>query len=146
MRIDCLHGYFKFTEARAGQLSRFMSIFDVELERSGDHFTFSDLVDAPDYSLVGGTFLGAPTITAFEGDPWDVMRENLLTYDFNLGLVIPIAAVLQRAALQSAANFYMAQGMIVAGALMDDGSRVTDYSAHFSFDLLNFRYSEVAFE
>jgi hypothetical protein len=142
MRIECIHGYFKFFETKVGQMSTFMRLFEFELERSGDHFTFSDLVDAPDYSLKGGTFLGCPTTETFEGNPWEVMRENGIVYNFLTGTVVPIATILQSVKVQAAENFYVASGIILPGSVRDDGTRVTDYSAFF----LNpqFKYSEVA--
>ncbi len=143
MRIECIHGYFKLYERDPGDFSRFMSTFDVEISRSDDHFTFDGLLDAPDYSLPGGTFLDAPTTEVFEGNPWDVMRANELVYDFITGLVVPIATVTKRAALTSSGKFFMANGMLMPGSIRDDGSRVTDYSAHFSFYMLTFQYSEV---
>lgn len=143
MKIQCIHGYFKFSESKAGQLSRFMSMFGLELERSGDHYTFSDLVDAPDYSIAGSTFLGAPTSVTFAGDPWEVMRENGLVYDFTKGLVVPISTIVRSVTLLNAGNYIISTGMILPGSVTEDGSRVTDYSAQFIQELAHFRYSEV---
>jgi hypothetical protein len=146
MRIECIHGYFRFYETAPGQISRFMSLFGLEIERSGDHFTFARLVDAPHYSLPGGLFLFAPTTEAFAGMPWDVMRENDLVYDFHLDLVGPIFTSLRRAELEQAGNCYVSTGMIAPGSIMDDGSRVTDYAAFYNEDRATFKYSEVGFD
>ncbi len=145
MKIECIHGYFKFSETQAGQISHFCSLYGLTIERSGDHFTFEDLVDAPRHSLPGGTFLGAPTTVLFEGDPWDVMRENGLVYDFNAGEVVLLASILTNAPLSAAGYYYVSTGMILPGSVMDDGSRVTDYSAHFLLGRENFKYSEVGY-
>lgn len=141
MRIDCLHGYYKFSETDPGQLSKFASLFGLELERSGDHFTFADLVDAPTHSLTGGTFLGAPTLFAMEGPPWEVMRKNKLVYDFAKGLVVPSLAILTVCEFVQAGFTFVSNGMILAGSVTEDGSRVTDYSAFYDRGL--FRYSEM---
>jgi hypothetical protein len=146
MRVDCMHGYFKFTEESAGQISTFMSTFGVDLALAGDHFTFEDLVEAPDYSLPGGFFLGCPTIVAFEGEPWEVMRANGLVYDFSKGLVIPIVGVVQLIQLEASGNFFVTSGMIVPGSLTDEGKRVTDYSAFYLESRMNFKYSEIDYE
>jgi hypothetical protein len=69
MKIECLHGYYKFSEVGPGELSEFASMYGFELERNGDHFTFSDLVDAPNYSLLGGLFLKSPCLFTIEGPP-----------------------------------------------------------------------------
>lgn len=146
MKIECIHGYFKFEETSPGQLSKFMSRFGFEIERVGDHFTFSDLIEAPDYSIAGGTFLAAPTLETFEGKPWDVMRENRLVYDFSLGIVVPIDLVTQTAKISTAGNVFVANGMLLPGSLTVEGERVTDYAAYFMEDSLRFKYSEITYE
>lgn len=146
MRIECIHGYFKFTETAAGQISHFMSLFGLEIARSGDHFTFADLVDAPDYSLKGGTFLGAPTTETFEGEPWAVMRANGLVYDFSRGQVVPIDLITQAVQIVATGYYFVTSGMLLPGSITDDGSRVTDYAALFIPDRVNFKYSEVDYE
>lgn len=146
MKLNCIHGYFKFEEVSAGQLSKFMSLFALDIERSGDHFTFSDLVHAPDYSIAGGTFLGCPTTKNFEGKPWDVMRENGLVYSLQLGLVVPIVSILLPVSIAPAGNYFVTTGMIQPGSVTDDGSRVTDYSAFFVQERMNFKYSEISYD
>lgn len=146
MKVNCIHGYFIFTEDAPGEISSFMSAFEVEIARSGDHFTFSDLVDAPNYSLPGGLFLGCPTLLAYEGKPWEVMRANRIVYDFTKGLVVPIDTVILSPVIEAAGDFYVSSGMILPGSLKDAGSRVKDYSAHFSERRQNFLYSEVNYE
>lgn len=144
MKIECIHGYFKFTESRAGDVSSFVSRYGLEIVREGDHFTFAGLAGAPDYSLPGGEFLGCATTECFEGEPWEVMRANGLVYDFNSGEVVKIETIIQVAKIQASGKFYVSQGMILPGSLTEDGERVTDYAAFF--DNLSFRYSEVSSE
>lgn len=143
MIIQCVHGYFKFEENEPGEISKFISLFGLSIERSGDHFTFEDLVDAPTHSIAGGTFLGVPTSVTFQGQPWEVMRANDLVYQFNLGLIMPIASVALPVKLSKSGNILVASGMIVPGSIMEDGSQVTDYLAHYSSFAKTFRYSEV---
>lgn len=145
MRIDCLHGYFKFYETAPGQVSKFMSLYDLELERSGDHFTFADLVDAPTHSITGGTFLGIPTLETLEGEPWEIMRANDLVYNFVLGLVMPILTVIGIADLDQAGNSYISNGLLLPGSLVGT-DRVRDFSGFWLQDRANFKYSEVSFE
>lgn len=146
MKLRCLHGYFKLEEEFAGDVSQFLSLFKVELESNGDHFTFSDLVDAPRYSIAGGLYLGAPATETFEGEPWEVMRENGLVYDFTTGLVVPIVSITTLISIQEATSYYLTDGMIVPGSITEDGQRVTDYSAFYSFDKFKFKYSEITVE
>ena len=145
LKIQCTHGYFKFEETEAGQISRFMSQFDLEIERSGDHFTFAALADAPDYALLGGTYLGAPVTQTIEGAPWEIFRANRLVYNFSLGIVQPIDLILKAVSLERSGFFFLAPGMILPGSVTEDGSRVTDYSATFEGSK-RFKYSEVDFE
>lgn len=144
MRIECLHGYFKFSEVSPGQISRFMSIFDVEIERSGDHFTFSDLVDAPTHAIAGGLYLGAPVLNTYEGAPWEILRANDLVYHIKLGQVMPILSVINVIQLAQAGSTYVSGGMIQPGSIMEDGSRVKDYAAFYIPDSGVFKYSEVS--
>lgn len=127
-------------------MSNFMKLYGLEIQRAGDHFTFADLVDAPDFSIPGGTFLGCPTTELYEGRPWEVMRENAIVYNFTTGLVVPIASIIATAKIQAAGKFYAASGMLLPGSIMDDGSRVTDYAAFFTSEGLRYRYSEVTSE
>jgi hypothetical protein len=143
-----MHGYFRFTEGAVGQVSRFCSLFGLEIARAaaGDHLTFADLVDAPNYSLPGGTFLGAATTELFEGEPWEVMRANGLVYNFQTGLVVPITEIDQVVSIAAAGFVFLASGMILPGSVTDDGSRVTDYAAFFDPSRQGFKYSEVAYD
>jgi hypothetical protein len=145
MKILCLHGYFKFFPESAGQLARFQDLFEAELARNGDHFTFADLVDAPSHSIAGGTFLDADTSETFEGDPWEVMRANRLVYDFRSGEVVSLDDIDSSVSLDPAGPYFVAPGMILPGSVNEDGSRVTDYAAFFSSSNASFRYSEVEY-
>lgn len=144
MKIKCLHGYFKFWEPKAGVISDFSSLFGFDLVSIDDYFTFSALEDAPRYSIIGGTYLGATATKTFEGDPWEVMRENNLVYDFAKDVIVPIASIVQKMQLDSTNRYFLSNGMILPGSLTDDGTRVTDYAAFFINPL--FKYSEVIFE
>ncbi len=147
VQINCLHGYFIFKETAAGQISRFISLFDgLEIEPVDDHFTFSDIAEAPKYSIVGKAYLDAVATETFEGNQWDVMRENGLIYNFQTGLVVQIETVMQRFEVDRAANFFVSNGLILPGSIRDDGFRVTDYSAFYNFSSQKFNYTEVTFE
>jgi hypothetical protein len=133
-------------EDKAGQISDFMSLFGFDLALKDHYYTFSDLIDAPNYSIAGGAFLGAPTTVTFSGQPWEVMRENELVYDFSRGLVVPIQSILKTFQIKSAANYFLSSGLILPGSVTDDGSRVKDYAAFFLFEKMKFKYSEVGYD
>jgi hypothetical protein len=121
-------------------------MFGLELEREGEHFVFSDLVGAPDYSIAGAEYLLAtPATTTFAGKPWEVFEANGFVYNYDTGLLVPIESVTASVSLSPAGNYYLAQGLILPGSLTDRGDRVKDYAAWFSTDTMKFRYSEVTF-
>lgn len=145
MKVECIHGYFKFSEISPGQIGKFADLFDADIKRSGDHYTFADLVDAPDYSIAGGLFLGVPTLSTYEGEPWEVMKENNLVYNFSLGLVVPVLSVVQVSGLQRSSFYLGSDGLILPGSFYG-ANRVLGYSGYYSNSTGQFLYSEVSFE
>lgn len=146
MQVNCLHGYFIFRETRCGEMSRFSSIFGLPLSSQDDYYTFDPLLDAPDYSIAGNLYLEAPALKTFEGKPWEIMEKNGLVYNFNTELIVPIESVTQLVEIKQASNYFLSDGLILPGSVTDDGSRVTDYSAWFYFDLMKFKYTEIDYE
>lgn len=145
VRIQCIHGFLIFKESSPGQLSHFCNLAEIELERSGEFFTVPALVDAPRFSIAGGTYLGAPATVTYEGEPWEVMKENGLVYSFETETVVPIETIISPVQIDEAVNYYITTGMIQPGSVTDDGDRVTNYAAFFDYAALNFKYSEVGY-
>jgi hypothetical protein len=124
-----------------------MSIFSgLKVYSAGDHFTFEDLLGAPEYSIAGKTYLGAAATKTYSGSPGEIFRANKLVYDFNKGLVQPISSVTQTVKIYESGNTFISQGLILPGSFTDDGGRVTDYSAWYLFDSGKFKYSELTIE
>ncbi len=147
MKIDCLHGYFIFTEVQAGGLSDFLRLFPgFAFEKNGDHWTFAQLAEAPEYSVEGGSWLGAKTKVTFSGKPWEIMRANELVFDFVEGRVRAIEEIDRPIAPYWAGSYYWAGGLILPGSIKADGSRVTDYSAWYLFSSGQFRFSAVKYD
>jgi hypothetical protein len=143
MQIKCLAGYFQFREQRIGEMAKFASMFSMSIVAINDYYTFSFLKDAPDHSIAGNTYLGVPATKTFEGKPWDIMRKNGIVYDYVNNIAKPIASVTNIIKTKQANFYLLADGLILPGSIMADGKRVTDYSAGFLFDTVQFRYSEV---
>lgn len=121
-----------------------MSIFDgLELVPWRDAYTFADLLEAPDYAIEGGLYLGADATKTFEGEPWEIMKANELVFDFTSGEVVPLESITRRVEIDTASRYFLSSGLILPGSVLDDGSRVTEYSARYSFDTARFKYSEV---
>lgn len=146
MKIKCLHGFFIFEEQRAGEVSDFISLFGLELERRGDFYTFADLVDAPEYSIKGKALLNQIAIETYEGQPWEVFEQNQMVYNYDTGLLVPITTITALAKFEAAGNMYLSSGLLLPGSLTDAGLRVKNYAAWFSSDRMKFRYTEVDVE
>lgn len=146
MRIDCLNGYFKITEAYAGDAARFSRLFSVKLVRVEDFITFEGLKDCPEYSVKGSSFLGATATATYAGKPWEVFKANGFVYNFQTGLIIPAAQVVTRVALYQSLNYYFTQGLLLPGSILFEGQKVSSYLCRFSFGDNSFKYSEVSFD
>ncbi len=144
MKLNCMHGYFKFFAEGSEDIGDFLNLYPFDLVAEKDYYTFSFLEDAPKYSLQGGTYLGAIATKTFEGEPWEILRENGLVYDFLNDVVVPIATITQLCELQETNRYFIADGLVLPGSLTDDGDRVTDYSAFYYNN--KFEYNEVTFE
>lgn len=123
-----------------------MTLFDLELVRKNDFYTFPALLDAPTYGIKGGEFLGAAVTKTFEGEPQDVMRENDLVYNFLTETVVPASSITQRIDVAQAQNYFLSSGLILPGSLTDGGFRVRDYAAWYDFGSETFKYAEINFE
>lgn len=146
MRIDCLHGYFKFNEVRQGQISAFMSVYDLVLVKDRDFYTFETLKDAPLYAIKDKTYLGATVTQTYEGNPWEILEQNGLVFDFTSDSVVPKASITTRVIITQLDSSYLSEGLILPGSVTDDGKRVINYSAWFFPDTKRFKYSEITFE
>lgn len=146
MRIDCLHGYFIFTENKVGEASDFMTISGLKLSKVGSFYTFETLADAQDYCLVGKALVGGHVATVtHEGPPWEIFEKNGVVYDFVKDLVVPINSITAKGFIRNAGNYFTASGLLIPGSIMDDGSRVKDYSTYFLDRRASWLYSEVSF-
>lgn len=146
MRIKCLHGYFIFQETLRGDLSSFLSLTGLDLVPHRTFFTFNTIKDSPSYSLLGKNIIqNAIAIKTFEGEPWDIFKENKIVYDFTKDLVVPIDSITLKAKIKSGGKYLISSGLILPGSITDDGQRVTDYSAWYSQGQSTWFYTEVRY-
>lgn len=149
MRLKCLHGYFILSESKSGQVSDFMSLTGLSIESKKDYFTFSDLVDAPHYSIIAKPIqiglVPLPAIATFEGEPWEVLEQNEMVYDFSRGLLVPIVSITKIIKIQNAGNKFISNGLIIPGSLTDEGQRVKSYDAYFIRESMKWVYTEVEY-
>ena len=145
MKIRCLNGYFMFDEERVGEVSDFISLYGRQLVSKDNYFTFFELADAPDYSLAGAPYLNAVATVTFQGRPWEVMGENELVFNFDIGELVPMASITKIVPIEIAGNYIISPGLIMPGSFTKEGSRVVDYVAWFSKGTAKFKYSEVSY-
>jgi len=133
-------------EVLPGQAGRFQSAFGIDITPWRGVFTFPPLAEVPEYSIQGAPFLGTVALESYAGTPAELFEANGFVYDFSLGEVVPEVAITRRAALDLSGMVYVSNGLLLPGSLRDDGTRVKNYTAWFSFDTATFRYSEVTFD
>lgn len=145
MKINCLHGYFKFEETKAGEASLFVDLFGLPLVRKHDYLTFADLEEAPEFSIKGKAYLSTTATETFAGHPWEVFRANGFIYDYDKGLVRPIEQITKIVTIAQAGHVWATEGLILPGSLTSNGDRVESYMGWFSGDRMRFIYSEIAY-
>jgi hypothetical protein len=132
MRIVCRHGHFAFYPRRASELARFSNYFSAELLPERDYYTFAELIDAPSYSLAGLEYLGIPAIETFEGDPWNVMRENGFVFNLTLGKLVPKQTITSIIELPFTGFYFSTQSpLIQPGTKTVSGKSILSYGAEF---------------
>lgn len=145
MKLNCLHGYFIFNETKMAQVSDFMNYTGLPLVSKDDYFTFQGKDSVPEFSLKDAPFMGVIATKNFEGPPWELYEENGFVFNFLTGLMQPITSITQVCQIKAAGDYFVSNGLILPGSVTADGSRVKDYSAWYSRDSQNWRYSEIVY-
>lgn len=146
MKIQCLHGYFKFYENRVGELSDFMEYSGLSLVAKSDYYTFSALENAPKHSLAGKElFPGFVAIKTFEGEPWEIFKENACVFNFLTNKVVPIASITNQTQVNFAGNRLTSPGLLLPGSLVQTGRKVQDYLTYYTTSRASWLYSEVGY-
>ena len=147
MRVLCRHGHFAFFPRREYEIFIFNDLLEVELVRSQDFYTFPILKDLPDYSLVGQLYGNFPSITRYEGNPWEIMRENRLVYSLETGLLVPRETIFVSINPVITGEFFLADTLLIQpGSSNYIGQRILSYDAEFLQDKLQLRVIEYSYE
>lgn len=147
MRVLCRHGYFCFYPKDETEVSRFGALFTQNLVRKDDFYTFPLLKLAPDYCLKGKPFLGVTASLTFEGNPWEIMRENGFVYDFVAQAVKLKSAVTQSVSIEFVDDYWTAESpLVMPGGIDDVGQKVLSYDAELSLDTSQLRIFGVEYE
>lgn len=143
MKLNCSHGFFKFEETSAGQISDFMTYSGFQLVKKDDYYTFKSLELAPDYTIEGKEFLGHVATETFEGSPEAVFKANGVVYDFTKDRVLPISSITAKASIVNAGNYYLSNGLILPGSRVLSGQIITGFRAFWSARGLKWFYTGI---
>lgn len=122
-----------------------MALFGFDIVRTDRFFTFAALEDAPTHTFAGSTYLGAAATINYEGEPWEIMRENELVYDFANDEVVAIDSLTQKVTISQSSEYYFSNGLLMPGSMNSEGERVSDYSGWYNFQIGQFSYSEISY-
>ena len=143
MRVLCRSGHFAFYPRNASDLAQFSNYFDVTLKRERDYYTFEGLYGAESYSLTLKPYLNLPALETFEGDPWDVMKENGFVYSLALGIIVPKLAIISIVEVPLVGFYFRAGGSLLQpGSRTLTGDLIMSYSGEFVDEGLSLRISE----
>lgn len=146
MRILCRHGHFAFYPKDAREVSQFAALFDVDLVRVGDFYTFAFLEDVPDFSIQGKTLKGLPATKTFAGHPWEVMRENNFVYSLALNALVLKSLVVTPIFLQLTDDFWISDVPIIQpGSRIATGQQILSYDAEYIPEASQLRVYEVQY-
>lgn len=127
-------------------MGRFMSLYEgLTVVPKEDYFIFSKFENAPEYSIAGKLYIDKMATVTYEGAPWEILKQNNLVYDFNKDALVDVLSVTKRTIIDLVANYFLSPGLILPGSVTEDGLRVIDYSAWYSFETGRFRYSSVGY-
>ncbi len=147
MRVICRHGHYAFYPRKTSDIYQFANSFDFDLVREEDYFTFAALKGAPRYSLAGSPYLDVPALETFEGNPWDVMRENDFVYNVDSEILVPKASVMATVEISQKGLFYVTNvPLLQAGSRNVLGRQILSYSGEFQEDRFYLRLLEFSYE
>lgn len=147
MRVLCRHGHIAFYPRQATEIARFTQYFGVELERVRDFYTFPLLAEAPDFSLEGLAYLDVPALATFEGEPWDVMRENGFVYNVDKESIVRKETILTQINSPLVGQFYLpGVPLVQPGSRNASGNQILSYDGEYMIDLNQLRLSGFHYE
>ncbi len=147
MRVVCRHGHFAFYPDNASEIGRFANYFEANLEREEDYFTFEALAGLRKYSILGQPYPLLPATKTFEGNVWDVMRENNLVYSLTLGTLVPKLSILSLVDIPLVGYFSLVQGSLLQpGSRILTGQQILSYSGEFVDEGMSLRVAEYTYE
>jgi putative methionine-R-sulfoxide reductase with GAF domain len=127
MRVLCRHGHFAFYPRNASDIAQFANYFDITLKRERDYYTFEGLYGADDYSLTLSPYLNMPALVTYEGEPWEVMRENMFVYHLGLDIVVPRMLITTTVEVPLVGFYFTAQGSLLQPGSWTSNGQIMSY-------------------
>jgi hypothetical protein len=119
----------------------------VELVRSEEFYTFPLLTEAPKFSLKGLGYLGLEATVNYEGNPWDIMRENGFVYNIGRESLSLKESILTLASpALSGYCFLSTTPLIQPGSRNEIGRQVLSYDGEFNVESFHLKLSEFGYE
>lgn len=147
MRVTCRHGHYAFFPRDSSEIGAFSNLFAEELARVEDYYTFSFLKDAEKYSLEAKPYLGLPALVTFEGNPWDVMRENGFVYSVGLKLLVPKETITSTVGVSRVGYYSIVdRPLIQAGARNASGQQILSFDGEFTLSSRQLKLTEFSYE
>jgi len=147
MRILCQHGFHKFIPRQPGDLSVFASVYGLTLVRKEDYYTFERLADLEKYSLEGLAYSNLVANSNYEGQPWEVMKENGFVYNILTGLLVLKSTIKIQIDPPVLKRYLLSETpLIQAGSKNKFSQTVLSYDGEFLFDTMQFRLNGVEYE
>jgi len=147
MRVLCRHGHIAFFPRDPSEISRFMSIYKVTLQRVDDFYTFDGIAAAKDYSLENHSYLNLTATKTYEGSPWEVFKANNFVYDLSTNLLVLKNSVKLKISLPLVGNYYLAPNPIIQpGSVFSGGSRIMSYDGEYDDSFYQLKIREFAYE
>lgn len=143
MRILCRSGHFAFYPDASSDISHFCSLYKTNLARENDYYTFPALVGLPDYSLPVLPYKNLPAVVRYEGQPWEVMRENGFVYSLTLKVLVPKLTIVGLIDMPASSGYFVSSTPIIQpGLLTKNGQRLMSYDAELDFGIQKLRVRE----
>jgi hypothetical protein len=147
MKIVCNHGYFFFYEDESGEIAKFNTLFNQDLVTKQGYYTFTKLKALDNYAIQGKLYGQTIAIKTYEAEPYEVMRQNNLVYNFTTQMISNKLLSLQQIEAQRCLKFYIAEGLIIPGSFIKGDTRqILGYTCKVNLNELVFRYSEFIYE
>lgn len=147
MRVTCQHGYYKFYPDDNGSLARFSKLFYIDFVAVKDYYVFKGLETLKNYSIAGSIYYNLPALKTFEGEPWEVMKENSFVFDLTTGLLLPSLSIIATDRLKSFNQYFTADSRILQAGTRDQSlSQILSYDSDFDFDIMRQRIRWIQYE